>query len=163
MIYSQLTTKINSLNQRKRRIVISLLLLLFLAAVYGLTFYPLNKAISNRTAHIIQKQQDILWLRTMAGQLSALGNTQLANSSTSESLVKTISDSVAGNKLASALTGQIPNGQQGIKAQFENANFNDLIIWLDQLQKSQGIKALDASITETEQAGQVNALITLIR
>ena len=163
MQYSQLKIKINSLKPRERWLVICSLILLSATVVYGLAFYPLYSAINNRTARITQKQQDIVWLRSMAGQLSALGNAQLTNSSKNESLVKPIADSVIGNKLASALTGQIPNGQQSVKAQFENANFNDLIIWLDQLQKSQGIQVVEASITETPQPGQVNASISFTR
>lgn len=163
MQYSHFKAKINSLKPRERWIVICSLLLLSATAVYGLCFYPLYKAVSTRTARITQKQQDIVWLRSMAGQLSALGNAQLTSASKSESLVKLIADSVAGNKLASSLTGQVPNGQQGVKTQFENANFNDLIIWLDQLQKSQGIQVVDASITETSLAGQVNASISFSR
>ena len=163
MNYTQFQTKISSLKPRERWLVICTLFLISAAAVFGILFYPLSKAVSNRNARITQKQQDIVWLRSMAGQLSALGNVQLTNASKSESLVKLVSDSIAGNKLASALTGQVPNGQQSVKAQLENANFNDLLIWLDQLQKSQGIKVLDASITETEEAGQVNASITLAR
>lgn len=163
MQYSQLKTKINSLKPRERWLALTSILLLSAGAIYVLAFYPLYKAISNRTDRITQKQQDIVWLRIMAGQLSGLGNAQFTNISKTESLVKLVADSVAGSKLASALTGQIPNGQQGVKAQFENANFNDLIIWLDQLQKTKGIQILDASITETPQAGQVNASISLTR
>ena len=163
MQYSQLKIKINSLKPRERWLVICSLILLSATVVYGLAFYPLYSAINNRTARITQKQQDIVWLRSMAGQLGALGNSQLTNSSKNESLVKLIADSVVGSKLASALTGQIPNGQQSVKAQFENANFNDLIIWVDQLQKSQGIQVAEASITETPQAGQVNASISFTR
>lgn len=163
MQYSQLKTKINSLKPRERWIALTSLFLLSAVTLYGLAFYPLYKAINNRTARITQKQQDIVWLRSMAGQLSGLGNAQFTNASKNESLVKLVADSVAGSKLASALTGQIPNGQQGVKAQFENVNFNDLIIWLDQLQKNHGVQILDASITETPQAGQVNASISLTR
>lgn len=163
MQFSQIKTKINALKPRERTMVLTSLLLLSAVAIYGLAFYPLYKAVDNRTARITKKQQDIVWLRIMASQLSGLGNAQFTETSKNESLVKLVADSVAGSKLASALTGQIPNGQQGVKAQFENANFNDLIIWLDQLQKTKGIKILDASITETPQAGQVNASISLTR
>ena len=159
----KLKTRFASMQSRERMLVLFCAFLVVAAAVYLAAFMPLYKAVSDQKARISQKQQDLAWMKAMTGQLSALSSTQPAGSTNGESMVVLIANSATGSNVSAALTGQTPDGQNGVKVRLEGVNFDDLILWLGQLQKSYGIRIKDAELTKLPQPGHVDASISLGR
>ncbi len=161
--YAQLKVRFMALQPRERMIIVAGTILALLTAIYTLGIAPMNKAVAERNGRIEQKQQDLAWMQGVAAQLSALGSTQPTINSSGESMVVLIANSVSGGNLGSALTGQTPDGPNGVRVRFEGVQFDALVLWLGALQKEYGIHVTAADISRTAQSGQVNASLTLAR
>jgi general secretion pathway protein M len=150
--------------QPRERIIISVgAVLVLLTAIYMLAFAPLNRAVTQRQEHIAQKQQDLAWMQSVVGKLSAMGNAMPAAANSNESMVVLIANSASGGGVAASLTGQTPDGPNGVRIRFEAVQFDALVLWLGALQKDYGIRVKAAEITRSAQSGQVNASLTLSR
>lgn len=161
--YAQLKARFMALQPRERIVVIAGAILVLLTAIYMLGLAPLYQAISERDTRVMQKQQDLVWMQSVASRLSALGSAQPAATSSGESMVVLIANSATSSNVSGALTGQTPDGPNGVRVRFEGVSFDALVVWLGALQKDYGIHVTAAEINRTAQAGQVNANLTLTR
>lgn len=160
---NKFASRFKSLNAQKQRAVISCAIIVMLSSIYLFAITPIYKAIDNCAARITQKKQDLAWMNAMSGQLSSLDSNQSTVNSQSVSIVSQVANLAAGSAIAAGLTGQTPTGQNGTKVQLENINFDDLILWLGQLQKLNGIRIDEAEISQIDYAGLVNATVALSR
>jgi general secretion pathway protein M len=158
-----LKARFMALQPRERIIIVVGVTLVLLTAIYSLGIAPLNKAVKDRHTRITQKQQDLAWMQGVAGQLGALSAALPAAASNGESLVVVIANSASSGNLSAALTGQTPDGPNGVRVRFEGVQFDALVVWLGALQKDYGIHVKAAEINRTQQSGQVNASLTLTR
>jgi general secretion pathway protein M len=161
--YLQLKVRFMALQPRERIVIAAGAVLVLITAIYTLGLAPLYKATSEREARVAQKQQDLAWMQSVAPRLSALGSSQPHQASSSESMVVLVANSASSGNVAGALTGQTPDGVNGVRVRFEGVAFDALIVWLGALQKDYGISVREAEINRTQQSGQVNANLTLTR
>ncbi len=161
--YEQLKARFAELQPRERWIVAGGSLLVLLVAIYILVLAPLHTAVNERSTRIVQKQQDLAWMQSVAPQLSALVAAMPSVNSSGESMVVLIANSASSGNVAAALTGQTPDGPDGVRVRFEGVGFDALVVWLGALQRDYGIRVKDAEITRMAQLGQVNASLTLSR
>ena len=160
---ADLKVRFMELQPRERIIIVVGAVLVLLTAIYVLGLAPLNKAVNARNQHIAQKQADLAWMQSVAGKLSAMGNALPAAANSNESMVVLIANSANGGGVASALTGQSPDGPNGVRVRFEAVQFDTLVLWLGALQRNYGIHVKAAEINRAAESGQVNASLTLSR
>jgi general secretion pathway protein M len=65
--------------------------------------------------------------------------------------------------LGASLTGQTPNGENGIRVRLEQAEFDKLVVCLGGLQQSHSVTIESANIDRTGKPGFVNASLVLTR
>jgi type II secretory pathway component PulM len=65
--------------------------------------------------------------------------------------------------LGAALTNQTPTGANGIRITLQDAAFDTLMLWLNNLQLSQRIDIQSATINRATQPGLVNVSLELTR
>jgi type II secretory pathway component PulM len=65
--------------------------------------------------------------------------------------------------LGASLTGQTPNGENGIRVRLEQAEFDKLVVCLGSLQQSHSVMIESANIDRTGKPGFVNASLVLTR
>lgn len=157
----QLREHFMALQPRERVIVAVGAALVLITAIYTLGLAPLYKAVNAREARVLQKQEDLAWMQSVAPQLSALAS-QSPVTGNGESMVVLIANSAQSGNVASALTGQTPDGPNGVRVRFEGVGFDALVLWLGTLQRSYGVSVREAEITRA-QPGQVNASLALTR
>lgn len=161
--YEQLKARFMALLPRERIIIATGSVLILLIAIYTLGLAPLYKAVNERATRVTQKQLDLAWMQSVSPQLNALNSSQPNVNSSGESMVVLIANSATSGNVAGALTGQTPDGANGVRVRFEGVSFDALVIWLGALQKDYGIRVKEAEINRTPQSGQVNASLTLAR
>lgn len=154
--------RFQALQPRERMIISAGGLLLVLVALYTLVLAPLSRAVETRTQRIAQKQQDLSWMQSIAPQLSALVASQPNPGSSGESMVVLVANSATSSNISAALTGQTPDGPDGVRVRFEGVNFDALVVWLGALQRDYGIQITEAELNRVN-AGQVNATLRLSR
>jgi general secretion pathway protein M len=152
------------LKPRERIIVLGGATLVLLTAIYVLALGPFYTAVAARAERVERKEADLAWMRSVAPEVRALGANQPMHSAPSdESLVVLIDRTAREAGLGTALTGQTPNGQTGIRVRMEGAAFDLLMTWLGNLQLNQAVSIESAQFDRTATPGQVNASIVLNR
>ena len=153
-----------SLQPRERTLVLCGGAALVLFAIYFFALAPFYSAVNSRAERVAKKQGDLAWMRSVGGEILALGASATpANVPTNESLVVLIDRSARECGLGSSLTGQTPNGENGIRVRLEQAEFDKLVVCLGGLQQSHGVTIESANIDRTAKPGFVNASLVLTR
>ncbi len=153
-----------ALQPRERGFVLSAIAVVALAILYLGVWRPLGRAHTNMQTSVQTWGTALAELRPLQATLQNSSLTG-AQSSGNESLVVIIDNSLRQRGLYSALQRSQPTAQNGIRVEFENAAFDDLILWLGDLATSHGLQLQSGSFSsnETENAGRVNATVTLER
>ena len=158
-----LLARLNHLPPRERIAVLCAAGLAFVLVIYLAVFMPLHKAVDTRAARVARKQQDLIWLQSVAGQLQAMGAQQGAAGASDESLVVLVDRTAREAGLSNALTGQTPNGESGVRVRLESAAFDSVVQWLGNLHQQHALLIESASIDRTPKDGVVNASVVLNR
>src|SRR5690606_26637474 len=109
-------------------------------ALYLFVLGPLYTGVARMEQSVAKKRADLAWMRSVAGEVRALSaNQPMVATPTDESLVVLIDRTAREAGLASALTGQTPNGQSGIRVRLEGAAFDLAMMWLGNLEISHGV------------------------
>ena len=153
-----------SLKPRERVIIAAGGVLITLVAIYMLALAPFYAAVNGSAERVAAKEGDLAWMRSVAGEMVALGaNAPAPAAPSGESLVVLIDRAARECGLASALTGQTPNGAAGIRVRLESAEFDKLMVCLGNLQQVHAVSIESATIDRTAKPGLVNASLVLNR
>ena len=154
----------NGLQPRERTIIVAGAILVALTALYLFVLAPFYGAVAAREASVTQKRADLAWMRSVAGEIQALGASQpMVATPTNESLVVLVDRTAREAGLSSALTGQTPNGETGIRVRLESAAFDRAMMWLANLELSHRVAIESATFDRTQTPGLVNANLVLNR
>jgi general secretion pathway protein M len=153
-----------ALQPRERLIILGGGALAILVSVYLLAIQPFYSAVNAQADRVAQKEGDLAWMRSVAGEVQVLGANAPVNSGPSnESLVVLVDRTARECGLSSALTGQTPNGETGIRVRLESAEFDKLLLCLGNLQLVHAVGIESATIDRTGKAGLVNVSLVLTR
>ena len=160
----QLKDKFNALQPRERIVIIAGAILVLVVAVYVLALAPLYGAVNAQAKRVTQKEGDLAWMRSVAGEVAVLSaNAPSQPAPSNESLVVLIDRTARECGLGASLTGQTPNGERGIRVRLEGAEFDKLMVCLATLQQVHSVDVESASIDRTGKPGLVNANLVLTR
>jgi general secretion pathway protein M len=156
--------RLNALQPRERIIVIGGAILVLVTAVYVLGLAPLYAAVSAQAKRVEQKEGDLAWMRSVAGEVAMLSASAPSRPGPSnESLVVLIDRAARECGLGASLTGQTPNGENGIRVRLEGAEFDKIMVCLGTLQQIHAVDVESATIDRTGKPGLVNANLVLTR
>lgn len=146
------------LNQREQLslVVLGFALLLFL--LYQLAWAPLadgraqlaqqNESVAQSLQRVDAMVSEIMALRAGGGSSAANRNlTALVNQSTGRHGLQ--------------VSRLQPNSRGDIQVRLENAAFDDLLAWLDEVENREGLLVTEVAITPTGTTGRVNATVRI--
>lgn len=153
-----------ALQPRERMFVLSAIAVVALLMLYLIIWRPLDRAHTDMQTSVHTWGTALSELRPLQSQLQS-SSLNSAQASRNESLVVIVDNSLRERGLYSALQRSQPTAQNGIRVEFENAAFDDLILWLGDLATSHGLQLQSGSFSSnaTDNAGRVNATVTLER
>jgi general secretion pathway protein M len=152
------------LKPRERAIVLGGAILVGLTAIYILALAPFYSNVATLAESVEQKKADLAWMRSVAGEMQVLGaNQPMIATPTDESLVVLVDRTAREAGLSSALTGQTPNGETGIRVRLEAAAFDMAMMWLANLELSHSVAIESATFDRTSTPGLVNVSLVLNR
>lgn len=152
------------LQPRERAIIGGGAILVLLTAIYMLALAPFYRSVSTLTTSVEGKKADLAWMGSVAGEVQALSaNQPMVATPTDESLVVLVDRTAREAGLSSALTGQTPNGETGIRVRLEGAGFDQAMMWLANLELSHAVAIESATFDRTSTPGQVNVNLVLNR
>jgi general secretion pathway protein M len=146
------------LNQREQMSVVMLGLALTLYLLYVLAWSPLdsrrhdltlqNSAIAVSLVRVDAMVSELLHLRDSGVKVDAKRNlTSLINQSTA--------------RLQLSVSRLQPNSRGDIQVRLENAAFDDIVLWLHEMEYKQGLLVHEVSVTPAGSIGRVNATVRL--
>lgn len=163
-VMQQLKNWFYSLQPRERVVLgagalVAAFIIIFTALV------PFYASVNARAQRVVQKEADLAYMRSVAGDVIALSREAgpIAMVQTGESLVVVVDRAARDCGLGAALTGQTPNGTDGIRVRLERAEFDKLVVCLSSLQQAHAIGIESATIDRTSEPGFVNANLVLHR
>jgi general secretion pathway protein M len=152
------------LKPRERATITGGGVLVLLTALYLFALAPFYAAVAAREESVSQKKADLAWMRSVAGEMQALSASQpMVATPTNESLVVLVDRTAREAGLSSALTGQTPSGETGIRVRLEAAAFDMAMMWLANLELSHGVAIESATFDHTQTPGLVNVNLVLNR
>jgi general secretion pathway protein M len=156
-------TWLDSLQARERMMVIAAAVAVAFAALYFGLWQPLDRRHEQLQSSVQSWKAALTDLRPLISQLQNASTRTPAGRN--ESLVVIIDNTLRQRGLYSSLQRSQPTAQNGIRVEFENAAFDDLILWLGDLGQSYALHLQSGSFSTnaTDNAGRVNATVTLER
>ena len=155
-----------SLEARERIFVSAAAIAIFFAAGWFGLWVPLDS--SHRTAEIRVEEwkSSLVEIRSMRGAVKVTTNGRPTNIDPNQSLVVIIDNSLRQRSLTNSLQRSQPTPSgTGIRLEFEAVAFDDLVLWLGDLNRQYGLQVESAnfSVASSESPGRVNSSVTLQR
>jgi general secretion pathway protein M len=157
---------LTSLEPRERLFIAAAAGFVVLAVAWFGLWQPLDQGHQAASERVETWQQSLAQLRPMRGQVQAAASGRPAAAGQNQSLVVIVDNSVRSRGLTNALQRSQPTpAGNGIRIEFENAGFDDLMLWLGDLHRQFSLQVDSASfsVATAENPGRVNASITLLR
>ena len=135
------------------------------AIVYYGIWSPLDRGQATLAANVSALQRSLAELKPLKAALGNSGGSASVIAGGNQSLVVIVDMTLRERGLYSALQRSQPTRDNGIRVEFENAPFDDLILWLGELGNRYGLQAISGSFSAPMQdsQGRVNASLTLER
>lgn len=151
------------LNPRERRTVLAGAAALVVILIYFLVWQPFTHHLRQLRLGAQSQQEQLAWMRQEARDAQQLRAAMPASGRLppGQSLLGVADQTVKSGNLGSAMKRIEPEGKNSARVWLEQAAFDDVIQWLQSLERDYGIHTSDIVIERQEAAGRVNARITL--
>lgn len=153
-----------ALEPRERLFVGIGAIIVAIAVLWGLVWMPLVKGHRNAQERVTTWERSLAELRPLASQPQPVNGTQSQPSvNPAQSPVIIVDTTLRNRRLGQPKRSQpTPNG---IRVEFENVAFDDLVLWLGDLSNQYGMEVQAGSLSVATQAGpgRINATLTLER
>lgn len=153
---------IDSLEARERVFVSAAVVVVILAIAWFGVWAPLDKGQESTAARVEMWKSSLAELRPLRGRIQ-IGD---RNPTPDQSLVVIVDSTVRQRDLTNSLQRSQPTpGGNGIRVEFENAAFDDLVLWLGDLHRQHSLQVMSSSfsISSADSKGRVNSSLTLER
>ena len=155
-----------SLAQRERLFVSAGGVVLLVALIYAFVWLPLDKGQQSMSASIATWERSLADLQPLSSlQLGNSINGPTAGANSPQTPVVIVDQTLRARGLDNSLKRSQPTTTNGIRIEFENIAFDDLVLWLGDLSTQFGMRVTTGSMSATSQAGpgRINATFTLER
>jgi len=154
----------DSLETRERLFVSIGALVVAFALIYSLVWAPLNEKHAMLKNDVENWQRSLAELRPLLSAPST-GNRSGTNPGSQQSPIIIVDQTLRNRGLERYRRRSQPTANNGIRVEFENVAFDELVLWLGDLSEQYAMHVQAGSFGKTSQAGQgrINATLTLER
>lgn len=151
------------LSERERLLLSLAGFVLLVVLVYSLLWRPFGQRVERLNQRVEQQQSLLAWM-----QESALKVQQLRHQSgpqrgvLQQSLLSVVDQTIRRSGLSQSLKRVEPDGADKVKVRLEQAGFDDMVKWLESLQRINGVTVQSITIDRLDNVGVVNARLTLV-
>lgn len=130
---------------------------------WALVWHPLATKRAELETTIEGQRRDLAYVRAGAAEVDRLhqAGTRSRADRQGRSLLALADATARAAGLENALKRVEPVGARSVRVSFENANFDALVDWIEDLSRSYGVEASDLSADRADGIGLVNARVTL--
>lgn len=150
------------LEQRERRVLVAGAIIAVLSILYGGIIAPLYGSVAQRRENVRDHRELLDWMERTAARVPASGARAAGNANTGNPVTDFTRQTRAAG-LQPYLRQTRPNGGDGLRAEFREVPFDDLVRLLATLESTTGMRVVDASVSPGELPGTGNVRLTLAR
>ena len=151
----------SNLQPRERHTLLGGGIALVLIVVYALVIDPFQQEIARLQKSVDDQERVLAWMHQAAAEVKRLrGSGQVAQDVSGQSLMSLIDSRARSTGLAGAIKQIRPEGQ-GVKVRLEQAAFDDMLRWLDELSRNHGVSVSGLVMERLPQPGRINASVAL--
>lgn len=131
--------------------------------VYALLWEPFTQRLAHLEQRVSQQRSDVLWMQHAEREAHALKTSSPASQPATHGSLLTLSDaSSKRHQLNESVKRVQPDGAHSVRIYLEEADFSDLLRWLDELTLQHQILLTALSIEGNKDTpGRVNARVVL--
>ena len=155
-----------ALEQRERIFVAGGAAVVVIAMLYAFVWTPLDKGHRSLQSSVVAWERSLAELRPLTGMQQVSGSAgRPAISGAQQTPVVVIDLTLRARGLDGSLRRSQPTTSNGIRVEFENVAFDDLVLWLNDLSTQYAMHVSSGSFSTSSRAGpgRVNATLTLER
>ncbi|MGB5332696.1 MAG: type II secretion system protein GspM [Woeseiaceae bacterium] len=156
----------DSLESREQLFVGLGALVVIIAVVFGFVWAPLDKSHDSMATNVNDWQRSLAELRPLKG-LAQSGTQGTGSTSTAsqQSPIIVVDQTLRSRGLEQFRRRSQPTSSNGVRVEFENVAFDDLVLWLGDLSDQHAMHVQAGSLSTGSQPapGRVNATLTLER
>ena len=156
-IKEKLQAQLEKLNDRERMMVYVAAIALIIFIPYQLLWAPLMNSVEEKRTRLEKQQLDFVWMQSHLAEVKQLSKASPQTSSSGQSLYGVV-EKTARQKFGGDIRVQ-QEGKKGIRIQIKNSGFDDVMIWLDDLQFRHKVYVKDFKIDSEKTVGRVRASI----
>ncbi|MDH3613411.1 MAG: type II secretion system protein M [Gammaproteobacteria bacterium] len=156
----------DTLDSRERIFVLSGAVVVVIVLLYAFVWTPLDKGHKTLEASVAAWERSLEELRPLKGMQHSSGAAkQTANVNTQQTPVVIVDQTLRARGLDRSLKRSQPTTSNGIRVEFENVAFDDLVLWLGDLSSQYAMHVSSGSMSTANRAGpgRINATLTLER
>ncbi len=154
------------LDKREKIFVVSGAVAVFIAIIYAFIWVPIDKSHKSLVTSVATWQRSLAELRPLQG-IPAPGGSAATKQrvNTQQTPVVIVDQTLRARGLDRSLKRSQPTTSNGIRVEFENVAFDDLVLWLGDLSGQYAMDVSSGSFSATSQSdvGRINATLTLER
>ena len=156
---------LDSLATRERLFVMAGAAAVVVALLYAFVWTPLDNGHRALRASVTDWERSLADLRPLRGMQPAAPSSGQRNAAGQQTPVVIVDQTLRARGLDRALRRSQPTTSNGIRVEFENVAFDDLVLWLDDLGTQYAMQVASGSLSTSSQAapGRINATLTLER
>jgi general secretion pathway protein M len=154
----------NNLSERERWITGGGGALVLFFLVYALLWHPFRTSLLNLRQTVASQRQDLAWMQQAAAEvkrLSASPTVVTTRQSNPQSLLTLVDQTARTAGLGTVIKRIEPQGEDKLRVQFEQVDFDQLVRWLGSLEQEHGVTSASVTIDRQSEAGQVDARLVL--
>lgn len=151
----------DKLAPRERWMVTGGALFALVALVFALVIRPVYQARERAVERVSGQRQLLTDIEQVARRFGPQAAPSAATPAGNESILVLIDRSTRERGLSGYLKRNQPEGTDGVRLRMENAPFDELLLWLSDVQSGQGLAAVSASFDPAGEPGRVNANLVL--
>ena len=154
------------LAQREQIFVGGGAVVVLIAVFHTLVWVPLDTGQETLATEVSVWQRSLAELKPLKGMQSvAPGNSSPSTGLDTRDPIVIVDETLRARGLDRALQRSQPISTNGIRVEFDNVAFDELVLWLGDLSKQHGLLVTSGSMSQTSQSGpgRINATFTLER
>lgn len=138
--------------------------LLLALGLYLLVWEPWQDSLERLRGTVAARRADVAWMRQAAADLQRLqsaGEAPQATARGGRSLLTVVDQSARSAGLSQAVKRVEPQGGDKVRVWLEQAGFDEMIRWVNVLEREQGVRVDSAVVERHADAGRVDARLVL--
>ncbi|NIL93702.1 MAG: hypothetical protein GTO71_04530 [Woeseiaceae bacterium] len=153
-----------SLEARERMFVVAGAVAVVLAILYGFVWAPLDREHDTMRASVDSWERALAEIQPLQGMQAPAQDTSRPQAA-QQTPVVIVDQTLRARGLDRSLRRSQPTTSDGIRVEFENVAFDDLVLWLDDLGSQYAMQVASGSFSPGTEGvrGRINATLTLER